>query len=180
MSRSGSRRALNGVGACRKTTGLVMGLDFLRIERAIVKGRLINLSFEIGEVVAASTDEDGFFVGRERDIRLTGNLRGGIPVEINPHLAAFPHEGDVVPGAPGNIGMPGKNVHALVAVEENQFVVSFRQHAAADAEMIACGGSVSIGSPGSEITRYGAGVVGEAIPEPKLDGVILAQLQHGG
>src|SRR5205814_925703 len=114
--------------------------DLLRLQRAVIEGNLINSPFPVCEVVTTATDEDRLLASRQRDVRITGNLRGRVSVEIDPDASALAHEHDVMPFAPSDGRAASEECVALISIEEYQLAGQLWPVSAANAEMIAGSG----------------------------------------
>src|SRR5262249_24272868 len=99
---------------------------------------------------------------------------------INFDLPALAHEHDIMPFTPGD-GRPSREDGVVfIAIEENQLAGQFGWVRAADAEMVAGGGLVTVPSPRDDVAGHGTGVVRHAIPKPQVHRVSALKLRQNG
>src|SRR3954447_5058444 len=105
MQPSGDRRRLRCRARGRRLRGgrwglhagdAIMRRDFLRSNDLRIDRDFIELSLEVGEIVAASAEEDGA-AGAEGRLRVRRDFRIRLSVEINVNTIGVADEDDVVP-----------------------------------------------------------------------------------
>ena len=143
-------------------------------QRAGVDGDLGDLAFPVGEVVGAAADEELLGVRGQAHRDLAVELGRGVAVEVGGHAGALPHEDDVMPGAQLEGGLALERLLAGVAVVEEE--LALRRVGAAETEMVARAHLVAVGAAGDEIARHRPRIRRQAVPEPQLDAVRVAEL----